>query len=65
MKNPNTIEKELNAIRVSLYEETKDMSSSELTAYIKAQTESLLKEHGIIPVCGTRGKAAESKRITL
>ncbi|MDR1029205.1 MAG: hypothetical protein LBL63_07275 [Clostridiales Family XIII bacterium] len=50
MKSLNPIEKELNAIRVSLYEETKDMSPTELTAYIKEQTEPLLKKHGILPV---------------
>ncbi len=63
MKNP--IEKELNAIRVSLYEETKDMSPSELTAYIKAQTEPMLQKHGITPVSGVHAKGAESKRAAM
>ena len=35
MKNPNNVERELNGIRIKLYEETKDMSPSEITAYIK------------------------------
>ena len=49
IKNPNTIEKDLNEIRLSLYEETKHMSPSELTAYIKAQPEPMLKKHDITP----------------
>jgi hypothetical protein len=35
MKKPNNIENELNQIRAKLYEETKDMSPSEITAYIR------------------------------
>jgi len=35
MKKPNNIEKELNIIRERLYEETKDMSPSEITAHIR------------------------------
>ena len=34
---PNTIEEELDTIRIRLYEETKGMSTSEVTAYIKKQ----------------------------
>ena len=60
MKNPNTIENDLNAIRISLYEETKSMSPSELTIYIKNQTEPMLKEHGITPVCGVQAKVTKS-----
>ena len=33
----NSIEDELEAIRIELYEETKNMSASEVTAYIKEQ----------------------------
>jgi hypothetical protein len=64
MKN-NPIEKELNTIRVSLYEETKNMSPAELTAYIKEQTEPLLKQHGITPVCGVSAKEAAGKRAVM
>ncbi|MCL1808471.1 MAG: hypothetical protein FWG42_01735 [Clostridiales bacterium] len=62
MKSPNTIEKDLNAIRISLFEETKNMSPSELTAHIKAQTEPMLKQHGITPVCGDQVKSGENSR---
>ena len=47
MKKPNTIEAELNAIRAGLYEEMKDMSPSEMTAYMKAQVAPLKKKYGI------------------
>ena len=50
MKKPNTIEKEINAIRVDFYEKTKGMSPSEMNAYIKEQTEPIHKEFGITPV---------------
>ena len=50
MKDKNVIEDELDAIRVSLYEETKDMTASERIAYIRSQTAPLLKKHGITPV---------------
>ena len=62
MKKKNTIEDELDAIRVSLYEETKNMSPSELTAYIKAQTEPMLKEHGITPVRGVQTQTSGDDR---
>ena len=65
MKNPNTSEESLNEIRISLYEETKYMSPSELTAYIKTQTESILKRHGITPVCGVQSKSGENNRIVI
>ena len=62
MKNPNTIEKDLNAVRVSLYEETKNMSPSELTAHIKEQTEPILKKHGITPVRSVHAESGENNR---
>jgi len=37
MKKRSSIERELNIIRLALYEEVKGMSSSEMTAYMKAQ----------------------------
>ena len=42
MSNP--IEDELDAIRIELYEETKNMSVSEVTAYIKKQISLPLEE---------------------
>ena len=37
MKKHNNNESELNAIRVAIYEEVKDMSPSEMTAYMRSQ----------------------------
>jgi hypothetical protein len=50
MKKLNSVEAELNAIRLQIYEETKDMSPSEYLAYIKAQTAPLHDKYGIRPV---------------
>ena len=41
----NPIEDELDAIRIELYEETKNMSPSEVTAYIKKQLSLPLEEY--------------------
>ena len=65
IKNNNTIEDELDRIRVSLYEETKDMTSSERITYIKAQTEPILKKHGIKPVHGVHAKSDGNNRAVM
>jgi hypothetical protein len=46
MKTPNTIESELNDIRVKLYEETKDMTIQERVDYFKSITDPICKERG-------------------
>ena len=54
MKKPNNIENELNKIRADFYETTKNMSSSEKIAYMKAQVAPLHEKYGIHPVsCAT------------
>jgi len=50
MKKPNNIEKELDAIRVSLYEEIKGMSPSEMNAYMREQVAPIENKYGIRPV---------------
>ena len=47
MMSRNTIEEELNATRVKLYDITKDMTRSERVAYIKDQVEPALKKYNI------------------
>jgi hypothetical protein len=47
MKRPNTVEDELNVIRLAIYEETKDMSIKERVAYLRAEAEAVHKEFGI------------------
>ena len=54
MKKPNNIEKEINAIRMDLYEEIKNMSPSEMNAYIKAQVEPIHKKYGICTISETK-----------
>jgi hypothetical protein len=45
-KNENTIEDEIDAIRLNLYERTKNMSPKELIAFIKMETEPIHKKFG-------------------
>ena len=47
MMNRNTIEEELNATRIKLYEITKDMSRGERVAYIRSQVAPALKKYNI------------------
>ena len=46
MKN-NIVEDELDAIRLALYEQTKGMSPSEMTAYIKKQIAPTIEKYNI------------------
>jgi hypothetical protein len=50
MKNRNTIEDEIDAIRIGLYEETKNMSSSEITLYISNKVKPICDKYGINPI---------------
>jgi len=50
MKKPNNIEKELDKIRTDIYEIIKDMSSSEKTAYMRAQVAPMYEQYGIHPM---------------
>ena len=43
----SSVEQELNEIRTKHYEQTKNMTNSERTAYYKAKAERALKSHGI------------------
>jgi hypothetical protein len=47
MKKPNTIEAELNDIRVELYEQTKDMTCHERVEYFKSLAAPVLKKYGL------------------
>jgi len=53
MKKPNQVEQEINDIRLKIYEETKSMSPSELTAYIKQQLAPIRSKHNLQYVNGT------------
>ena len=54
----NSIEDELNIIRVSLYEQTKDMSVEEKVTYLRALAKPINEEFGITPVSTTQAKTA-------
>jgi hypothetical protein len=45
MKSPDTFEAELRTIRQELYEETKNMTSEERVAHLRAQTEPIMKKY--------------------
>ncbi|MDR1164291.1 MAG: hypothetical protein LBO66_00185 [Deltaproteobacteria bacterium] len=47
MTTKNSIENEIDAIRVALYEKTKHMSPKELNAYIHEQNVPIYKKFGI------------------
>ena len=43
----DTFEEELDAIRLAIYEEIKNMTPEEEVAYIKAQAAPIIKEYGL------------------
>ena len=46
MKTPNTIEEDLNRIRLAIYEETKDMTPEQCVERRIRNTEALAREYG-------------------
>ena len=48
-KNPksNPVEDEIDAIRIKLYEQTKDMTVSEQTAFFRKMVQEGIERHGI------------------
>ena len=46
-KTTDTLEDDLNMIRLSLYEKTKDMTAEEKIAFIQTETEPVMKQFGI------------------
>ena len=46
MKTPNTIEDEIDQIRLKIYEETKDMTSAQITDYYSKSTEAAFNRIG-------------------
>ncbi|MDR0198924.1 MAG: hypothetical protein LBI08_04200 [Methanomassiliicoccaceae archaeon] len=45
-KKIDSIEEEVNEIRLRIYEETKHMTIAELNEYVHKNTETLIKEYG-------------------
>jgi hypothetical protein len=46
MNNVKTIEQEVNQIRLGIYEQTKDMTPTQLTEYYKQNTDSIIEKYG-------------------
>ena len=54
MKTPNTIEQEINQIRLAIYEETKDMTVEERVERVNKIGEAAAKKYGFIRVASAR-----------
>ena len=61
MKPNNIIEQEINQIRLEIYEQTKDMTPSQLTEYYKKNTEDTIKKYGFKVVANANVKPHDSK----
>ena len=46
MKKPNTIEDEIDQIRLAIYEEIKDMTPAQITEYYRRKTDPIIKQYG-------------------
>ena len=60
MKKPDTILDEIHATRRKLYEETKDMTSSERTVYFNRAGEAAAKEYGFHRIASARDSNAQA-----
>ena len=57
MKTPSTIEQEINAIRLKIYEETKDMTIQERVEYINKFGEEAAQKYGFKRVARANNKS--------
>ena len=58
MTNQNTIEQEVNQIRLDIYEKTKNMTPAQLTEYYKQSTEATIKKYGFKVVANAKNKVS-------
>jgi hypothetical protein len=63
MKNKNTIEDEIDAIRIMLYEQTKHMTVKEFNDFIRKETAPINEKYGFKPISRVveRGKKETSE----
>ena len=54
MKTPNTIEDEIDAIRLKIYEETKHMTPEQRIERVKRRTDPIIKQYGMKVVASAR-----------
>ena len=65
MMGYKTFEEELDAIRLAIYEEIKEMTPEEEVAYIKAQAAPILKEYGLRTVNQTKTEEQRKRKSVL
>jgi len=58
MNKVNSIEQEINKIRLAIHEETKDMTPAQLTEYYKKGTEATIKKYGFRVVANANQRAS-------
>ena len=63
MKKPDTILDEVHTTRRKLYEATKDMTTSERTAYFNQQATTIAQQHGFKIVTSAKENRAKEKRV--
>ena len=56
METSNTIEQEVNQIRLMIYEKTKGMTPEHLTEYYKRSTEATIKKYGFKIIASAKEK---------
>jgi hypothetical protein len=54
MNSIKTVEQEVNQIRLSIYEETKNMNPMQLTEYYKKNTDAAIKKYGFRVVASAK-----------
>ena len=62
MKTPNTIEQEINQIRLRIYEETKDMTPAQRAERVNKIGEAAAKKYGFKIVASANEKTAAQGR---
>jgi len=55
-KTPDTIEQEVNEIRLRIYEKTKDMTPEQLTEYYRKSGEASAKKYGFKIIASAKDK---------
>lgn len=63
MKEANTIETELNATRISLYEQTKNMTCEERITYFKSLAAPVHTKYGLHTLNETRAEEQTKKEV--
>jgi len=54
MRTPNTIEQEVDKIKLRIYRKTKDMTPSQLTEYYRKSTDPIIKKYGFKVVASAK-----------